>query len=339
MARSLTANGRSRSRPALGGVGALLQERTDLVVILTALRALRPGASPTRLAAEDAALTRRFQSEHETIRPWRRKRAVRNRERRVAAWIAGPFALLGTAAAVMWPMTAAAPAVVTPSAPLTVNTAGGPPAVGALFSTSGGQLRTHFCTASVVDSPAGNLLITAAHCVNGYSATSPARLAFVPGYDDGTAPYGVWTVTHIFADAAWASAADPDDDVAFLAVAQPGSATKIENITGAERLGIGQPATGAVRVIGYPDTQEQPLSCQNRTLAFSASQLRFDCDGYTSGTSGGPFLTGIDAATGEGTVIGVIGGYQQGGGSPDVSYAARFGQNVQTLYDTAASGS
>ncbi|HEY7360835.1 MAG TPA: hypothetical protein VH642_08495, partial [Streptosporangiaceae bacterium] len=36
----------------------------------------------------------------------------------------------------------------------------GTPAVGALFTVSGGQLRRHFCTASVVDSPAGDLLIT-----------------------------------------------------------------------------------------------------------------------------------------------------------------------------------
>ncbi len=48
--------------------GALLQEGIDVAVILNALRALRPGTTGTRLAAEDAALTRRFRGEHETIR-------------------------------------------------------------------------------------------------------------------------------------------------------------------------------------------------------------------------------------------------------------------------------
>ena len=48
--------------------GALLQEGIDVAVILNALRALRPGAAGTRLPAEDAALTRRFQGEHEAIR-------------------------------------------------------------------------------------------------------------------------------------------------------------------------------------------------------------------------------------------------------------------------------
>src|SRR5216684_431987 len=49
--------------------GALLQEGIDVAVILNALRALRPPSGGTQLAAEDAALTKRFQAEHEVIRP------------------------------------------------------------------------------------------------------------------------------------------------------------------------------------------------------------------------------------------------------------------------------
>jgi iron-sulfur cluster repair protein YtfE (RIC family) len=48
--------------------GALLQEAIDIAVILNALRALRPDHQQ-RLAEADTALTRRFASEHETIRP------------------------------------------------------------------------------------------------------------------------------------------------------------------------------------------------------------------------------------------------------------------------------
>jgi hypothetical protein len=93
-----------------------------------------------------------------------------------------------------------------------------------------------------------------------------------------------------------------------------------------------------VRVIGYPESLDQPIACQNRISAFGPGQLEFDCADYTAGTSGGPLLTGVDATTGEGTVIGVIGGYEQGGDSSDVSYAATFGLNVRALYDTAISG-
>jgi hypothetical protein len=67
-------------------------------------------------------------------------------------------------------------------------------------------------------------------------------------------------------------------------------------------------------------------------------QLEFDCGGYTDGTSGGPFLANVDTLTGQGTVIGVIGGYEQGGDTPQVSYSAMFEANVAALYLTAVAG-
>ena len=81
-----------------------------------------------------------------------------------------------------------------------------------------------------------------------------------------------------------------------------------------------------------------PVWCSGLVKGFSATQFEFDCAGYTNGTSGGPFLTGVDAATGQGTVIGVIGGFQQGGDTPQVSYAAVFGTAVSQLYATAEAG-
>jgi heavy metal translocating P-type ATPase len=48
--------------------GALLQEGIDVAVILNALRALRPVGPAGRLTAADAALTRRFRTEHLLIR-------------------------------------------------------------------------------------------------------------------------------------------------------------------------------------------------------------------------------------------------------------------------------
>jgi hypothetical protein len=67
--------------------------------------------------------------------------------------------------------------------------------------------------------------------------------------------------------------------------------------------------------------------------------MRFDCAGYTDGTSGGPFLARWDAATGRGTIIGVIGGYEQGGDIASVSYSPRFGRAVQELYQAAVADS
>ena len=250
------------------------------------------------------------------------------------AWVAGPLWVVLALAAVIW-SAMPGPATATLSALVTASPFAGTPAVGALFTMNDGRLGTHFCTASVVHSPEGNLILTAAHCLAGYSDASPATIAFVPGYVDGATPEGIWLVTRIFVDPGWAATQDPDDDFAFLTVAQPGSDTPIEHVTGAERLRIDQPAAGVTRVIGYPDARAQPIICQDRTTMFSPTQMRFGCGGFTEGTSGSPFLIDSGGPAGGVTVIGVIGGYQQGGDSADVSYAAAFGSNVQALYDVA----
>lgn len=212
-------------------------------------------------------------------------------------------------------------------------------AVGALFSERSGKLGQHFCTASVVDSPHGDLAITAAHCVSGLSG----QIAFVPGYVNGAEPYGVWQVTRVYTDQAWQSSQDPDDDVAFLQVSDPDRGASVESFTGAEQVGTGpagvSQAPALVRVIGYPDGADQPVWCAGWTKIFSPTQLEFDCGGYTDGTSGGPFLTGVSATSGRGTVIGVIGGYEQGGDTPQVSYSAAFGAAVAVLYQTAQASS
>ena len=226
-----------------------------------------------------------------------------------------------------------------PAAPATARSARrflATPAVGALFRVSSGRLGTHFCTATVVDSPHGDLVITAAHCVGG---KRPGQIAFVPGYHDGVAPYGVWSTTRIIVDQAWRRSRNIDHDMAFLVVRRQGSTTAVQARTGGERLGTGWSSRVAVHVIGYPDLGRVPVLCASRTRPFGPRQMRFDCAGYTAGTSGGPFLAQWDAATGRGAVIGVIGGYEQGGDLASVSYSPRFGHATWSLYLAAVARS
>ena len=150
-------------------------------------------------------------------------------------------------------------------------------AVGALFTEANGKLGSHFCTASVVDSKAGDLAVTAAHCV--YEKT--AAIVFVPGYANGKTPYGVWPVTKVYTDSAWNSSQDPDHDVAFLRLSDASDGTPIENLTGAETLATDAPAGQSVQVIGYPDGAAEPVWCTGLLKGFSATQFEFDCGGYT----------------------------------------------------------
>lgn len=241
---------------------------------------------------------------------------------------------VGSAAITAGHVTAATPSPKPAATQGTGTPFGGTSAVGALFPVSGGQLGDHFCSASVVHSPHGDLAVTAAHCLTGVDG----QVAFVPGYSNGKKPYGTWTVTAVYTDQAWQSSQSADDDVAFLRLAPSVGGAAVERVTGAETLGIGAKVPALVRVIGYPDSGDQPISCVNYAKSFSDSQLEFDCAAYEDGTSGGPLLTGM-TASGHGTVIGVIGGYEQGGNTSDVSYAAVFGSQVAALYQTAVAGS
>jgi V8-like Glu-specific endopeptidase len=269
------------------------------------------------------------------------------RSRRPAAWAWTALAVPALGIAMLCPAThgaarlaarlAAAAATLARQAPraqpahVSASPFGGTAAVGALFHLTPGGLGRHFCTATVVDSPVKDLVITAAHCVWGQR---PGDIAFVPGYRNSSHPYGVWAVRQIVVDSGWRNSKNPNRDVAFLVVGKRGR-PGVQRLTGGARLGTGWPPRTWVHVIGYPDGAQWPVICGNRTRPFGPHQLRFDCGGYPDGTSGGPFLARWNAAAGTGTVIGVIGGYEQGGYLASVSYSPRFRHAIRSLYRTA----
>jgi len=239
----------------------------------------------------------------------------------VAAALAGALPPAGDAGA------AAAPPPGTPTA----RPFAGTPTVGPLFPPGS---ATHTCTASVVASTVGDLLVTATHCIAG----GAEGYTFAPGYHDGVEPYGSWTVTGAYAAPQWVSQRSPRLDVAFLVVAprrRHGRLRQIQAVTGANRLGTA-PARGTrVTVPAYPvGRDDRPLTCTARVY-YRGSYPAFDCNPYVDGTSGSPWLrhgpTGWE-------VVGVIGGLHQGGCEPWTSYSAPFGAATRQAYSAAVRG-
>jgi len=212
------------------------------------------------------------------------------------------------------------------------------PATGALFfGDPPDQLDDHYCTAAVIDSPAGDLVITAAHCVADGDGT-PARtgISFAPGYHDHTAPFGIWTVVSAAIDDAWRDHADPDHDVAFLAVQRPDGPV-VQQVVGSYRLILNPGSGTAVNAIGYPDFADAPQERSGITTQLSSTQLELDADGLYDGTSGGPWLRAGPDGDSEPEVIAVTGGYEQGGRKSDVSYATYLGAAAASLYQQITS--
>ena len=211
------------------------------------------------------------------------------------------------------------------------STSKGLPQVGALYPN--GATAVHDCTASVVNSPQGNTLITAAHCVSG----NGKGMVFVPAEHGGLAPYGHWTITAAHVPPAWVTRQDPDEDVAFLTVAPQtinGKRTEIQQVTGGYRLGLTAKRGERVTVTGYPvGTTNNPITCTVR-IYMTDEFPTFDCHGYVGGTSGSPWV--LRTAHGR-QIVGVIGGRNQGGCAESTSYSSPLSKSVST-YRRASSG-
>lgn len=207
--------------------------------------------------------------------------------------------------------------------------------VGALFPAS--VAPPHTCTAGVVDSPFGNVIVTAAHCVVG----SGAGMVFVPGYDDGGAPYGSWTVTKAYAAAGWITGQDPKMDYVFLLVSPSSTnatAAPLQSVTGGNMLGLAPSPGQRVTVAGYEvGRDDQPVICAP-LVYLTGEYPSFDCAGYVAGTSGAPWIVGYESSTGAGTITAVIGGLNQGGCSPGTSYSAPFTAAIRRLLARAVAG-
>jgi hypothetical protein len=206
--------------------------------------------------------------------------------------------------------------------------------VGALFLSA--SATENICTASVVDSASLDLVLTAAHCVdNGGGDNYAQNLVYIPDWHDGQHPYGIWPVRSITVTRAWNAAADVNDDFAFLTVNPPrGEHEPLQRVTGGLTLGVNRGYDhDDVEVIGYDmAVNGLPVGCLARSFYALPDQQEFYCNGFTDGASGGPWILHFSKRTGTGTVIGDIGGYEQGGTLSWASYSPYFTDDIKRLY-------
>jgi V8-like Glu-specific endopeptidase len=209
--------------------------------------------------------------------------------------------------------------------------------IGALFFSNGSG--GHYCTASVVRTPKRNMLLTAAHCLyNQATHVWHRHIVFVPRYSGGHRPYGTWPVWLMVADKRWIENGNPNLDYGFAAV-QIMRGRRLADVVGANELLVNPGYSRPVLVAGYPAKEnnpaDRPVACAGQTYRQATFQLRFDCHGFYGGTSGSPWLSDYDARTQTGHVMGVIGGYQEGGTEEWRSYSPLFTDAVTHLMATA----
>lgn len=218
------------------------------------------------------------------------------------------------------------PAVV--SGPVMARPATADPRIGAVFP---GSDTVHSCTASVLDSLSGNLIITAAHCLD-----SSVESLFAPAYSGDPETTDFWRVDAVYVDPRWVQHQDPSADVAIARVShvdQRGQGTLEQRAGGGFVLGSAPGPDVDITVTGYPTGEGGvPVSCSGQTVNPERGFPAVLCGGLTDGTSGAPWVSGT-------TVRGVIGGLQGGGCDySDVSYSAPFDLQVRMLFQRAQLG-
>jgi len=155
------------------------------------------------------------------------------------------------------------------------------------------------CSATVLDSENGRVILTAGHCVYdphlGHFATD---LAFVPAYTDGNAPFGMWTWQSVLTTRQWARAANTNFDYATIKL-RDSNGVPIEEAVGGRLLKTNVVRDQGYAALGYPvnlSDGQRLWACLSEYAGKDPHPFRrgkppsgIGCD-MTSGASGGGWV-------------------------------------------------
>ncbi|MET4924385.1 peptidase [Streptomyces sp. PSRA5] len=206
--------------------------------------------------------------------------------------------------------------------------------VGRLFFVNARGADT-WCTATAVKSTDRSAVMTAAHCVR--MGSSPGNtnttMVFVPGYNKGKKPYGVFAVRSAATPTAWVN--DSTNDMAALVVDADKKARKLTDVVGGQPIAFNRPAGVTVSALGYsatrPQLGEELLRCVGKSKKEHGTQV-IPCD-LTGGASGGPWLADFNATTGKGTLVSVNASLDSL--IPTKMYGELLGATAKKVYDSA----
>ncbi|MGW0759753.1 trypsin-like serine peptidase [Streptomyces sp. NPDC002814] len=240
--------------------------------------------------------------------------------------------------------------VVAPSAPaspvgtLAIPNGGGPwTGGGAVVKTAGRvfftyQGRTASCSGNAVTSANKSTVMTAGHCVK-LEGSWHTNWVFVPGYHDGQAPYGRWSASKTLSTPQWTASEDINYDVG-AAVVAPLDGKSLTDVVGGQGLAFNTGYNKAMYAFGFPAAApydgEKFIYCSGTTYRdfLLSSDHGMTCD-MTGGSSGGPWFTQFNEATGTGLQSSV--NSFKYNFLPNAMYGPVFGTDAQNLYQTAQS--
>jgi V8-like Glu-specific endopeptidase len=165
------------------------------------------------------------------------------------------------------------------------------------------QGRPASCSGDAVTSTNKSTVITAGHCVK-LDGVFHTNWAFVPGYDNGNAPYGTWTARATMATPQWVASEDINYDVGAAVVNQL-DGQSLTDVVGSQGIAFNQARGQNMYAFGYPAAAPYDgtklIYCSGQVFDdFLLSQdIGMACD-QTGGASGGPWFLSFDEPAGTG---------------------------------------
>jgi len=208
---------------------------------------------------------------------------------------------------------------------------------GRVFFLFNGQKAS--CSGDAVTSTNGSVVVTAGHCVK-YQGTWHTQWVFVPGYDNGSAPYGQWPAKSTLTTPQWEASEDINYDVG-MAVVSPLNGQRLTDVVGAQGIAFNQPKNQSMYTFGYPAAAPYDgtklIYCSGNTFTdfLLTKDHGMSCN-MAGGSSGGPWFLSFSEATGAGVQASVNSfGYNF---LPGYMFGPYFGADAQNLYNRAQAG-
>lgn len=202
-----------------------------------------------------------------------------------------------------------------------------------------GTPRDASCSGNAVTSANKSTVMTAGHCVK-LDGNFHTNWTFVPGYDDGEAPYGEWTAKQTLATPQWVESEDINYDVG-AAVVNTLDGKSLTDVVGGQGVAFNQERGQDMSAFGYPAADPYDgttlIYCSGTTFgAIISDGIGMSCD-MTGGASGGPWFQEFDESTGTG-LQNSVNSYKINGVSLFM-FGPYFGTEAEDLYEEASGSS
>jgi V8-like Glu-specific endopeptidase len=204
---------------------------------------------------------------------------------------------------------------------------------GKVFFTMAGV--DYVCSGTALTSANRSTVWTAGHCVNDGAGTFHTNWAFVPGYRNGSAPYGTWPARGLWTTSGWNGSGDFSYDEGAAVVATNGGQS-LTDVVGGRGIAFNYSRSQSFVDYGYPAAPPfdgsklwvcEAAHATDDTSA-SPATMGIGCD-MTGGSSGGGWTVGNSVYS-----VNSYGYSNQ----PNVMYGPYMGTVAQGLYNSAQAG-